>query len=214
MKWVKVEVTEPSDIVLNPDNPEHFFMVSDNGFVHETDLQGKITKTFPFEGIDIEAVYADNNYVYAVEEFTRKIRIFDKNSGELTRTAHIPYNGGRNKAYEAFVYNPDKEVFLLITEKDPIYIFELDKNFNKINEYNISKMAGDISAATYYNGNIWLLSDEDRMVFKLDPKTYNVMAKFEVPVYNPEGITFGKDGTLYILSDNLQRLYTFDNPEK
>jgi len=212
--WHTTEVLEPSDVCLNPLKKGNYFMVSDNGFLHETDEKGKIIRTADFKGLDTEAVWAKDNLVYAVEEFTRKIRVFDNATLTLQRTVHHPYTGGRNKAYEAFVYNEAKERFLMFTEKDPIYLFELDKELNLVNEINFNHLARDISAATYYNNFLWLLSDEDRTIFKLNPTTYQVIQEWIIPVVNPEGISFSADGKLLlILSDDMQRVYHFPNPE-
>lgn len=209
----KVEVKEPSDLIVNPKNPKTLYMVSDHGFLYETDFSGKILNKFKWNGIDTEAVYAEGNKVYAVEEFGRNINIFDADSKKKIRTINVPYNGGRNKAYEAFTFNPKKNVFVLLTEKDPVYLIELDEDFNKINQMKMKKLASDISAATFYNDFLWLLSDEDKMVIKMNPETYEVLMRYEIPVYNPEGIAFTSDGKLLILSDNMQTLYQFENPE-
>lgn len=77
-----------------------------------------------------------------------------------------------------------------------------------MNEYKL-KFARDISSATFHEGHLWLLSDEDRTIFKLHPKTYEVLEKWIVPIVNPEGICFDSAGTLYILSDNKDKLYKF-----
>lgn len=214
LNWYVTEVEEPSDVCLNPLKSNSYFMVSDNGFLYETDEKGKIIRTADYKGLDTEAVWAKGDLVYVVEEFTRKIRVFDNATLTLQRTVHHPYTGGRNKAYEAFVYNEAKERFLLFTEKDPIYLFELDKDLNLVNEINFNHLARDISAATYHNNFLWLLSDEDRTIFKLNPTTYQVIQQWVIPVINPEGISFSADGKfLLILSDDMQRVYHFPNPE-
>ena len=212
-KFISLEIPEPSDVCFRPDG-KSMFIVSDNGSLFETDTEGKIIRKADYTGLDDEAVYVDEKYVYAVEEVTRKIKIFDINTLKLERTVNLPYSGGRNKGYEAFTFNKAKNKFVILTEKDPVYLFELDNDLKVVNEINMSNMARDISAATYYGNFLWLLSDEDMTVFKLDPNSYEVLGKWSVPIINPEGIAFDKSGNMLIQSDDMKRLYFFKNPEK
>lgn len=210
---IKTEVSEPSDICLNPQNKSNFFIVSDNGYLHEIDNNGKIIRTADYRGIDTEAVYAKDNFVYVVQEFARKINVFENSTFKQIKTVNLPYGGGRNKGYEAFTFNEASNKFVIITEKDPIYLFELDENLHLVNEINLSHISRDISAATYYNNFLWLLSDEDRTVFKLNPTNYQVINKWVLPIINPEGISFNDDGKLVIVSDDRKMIYFFNNPE-
>lgn len=213
ISWKVIDIPEPSDICLHP-NKQSFFIVSDDGLLFETDLQGNVLRKSSYQGLDSEAVYADENYVYVVEEFTRNIVVLDIQNLESVRTVHHPYAGGRNKGYEAFTFNEAKDVFVLLTEKEPIYLFELDKNLNKINTINFNHIGRDISAATFFENHIWLLSDEDRSVFKLNPTNYEIISQWTIPVVNPEGIAFKENGTMVILSDDMERMYFFNHPKK
>jgi uncharacterized protein YjiK len=211
-KKIYLTIPEPSDICLHP-NGKSLFIVSDNGFLFETDLDGKTIRQADYKGLDCEGVHADEKFVYVAEEFSRKIRVFDIRNLELQKTVYLEYNGGRNAAYEAITFNPVKNVFLLFTEKNPIYLFELNQDLQKINEIDLSKISRDISAATFYKDHLWLLGDEDMTVYKLNPKNYQVLNSWKLPVVNPEGITFDAHGNLLILSDDMQLLYYFKNPE-
>ena len=210
---LSIDIPEPSDVAL-AHSGQSLFIVSDDGYLFETDLKGKVLrKAETYKGVDDEAVYADENYVYAVEEFSRTIKLFDLETLTLQRTYEMPYHGGRNKSYEAFTFNKARNRFLLITEKDPTYLFELDKSFEKINTIDISHIARDISAATVYNGYVWLLSDEDRSIYKLNAETYEVLSQWEIPVLNPEGLTFDTNDNIIVISDAMRKIYYFNNPE-
>lgn len=211
-KKIYLSVPEPSDICLHP-NGKTLFIVSDNGYLFETDLEGNVLRKADYKGLDCEGVHADEKFVYVVEEFSRKIRVFDIGTLQLQRTVYLEYNGGRNSAYEAITFNVAKNVFVLFTEKNPIYLFELNQDLQIINEYDLSKISRDISAATYYQDHLWLLGDEEMTVYKLNPKTYQVLDSWKLPVVNPEGLTFDANGNLLILSDDMQMLYYFKNPE-
>ena len=209
---IYLTIPEPSDVCLHP-NGKSLFIVIDNGFLFETDLEGKTLRQADYKGLDCEGVHADEKSVYVVEEFSRKIRVFDIVNLQLQKTVYLEYNGGRNAAYEAITYNPSKGVFLLFVEKNPIYMFELNHDLQKVNEYDLSKISRDISAATFHNDHLWLLGDEDMTVYKLNPKTYQVLNSWKLPVVNPEGLTFDSKGNLLIISDDMQLLYYFKNPE-
>jgi uncharacterized protein YjiK len=209
---ISINVPEPSDIILHP-NGNSFFIVSDNGYLFETDLKGNIIRKADYKGLDNEGVYADENYVYAVEEFSRAIAVLDIKSLKLERRIYIPYNGGRNSGYEAMTFNKTKDKFLLFTEKNPIYLIELDHDFKEYNRIDISHLSRDVSAATYYKDHLWILGDESMILYKLDPVTYEKLSEWKLPIVNPEGMTFDKQGNLVILSDDMQKMYYFKNPE-
>lgn len=209
---IHINIPEPSDVCIHP-NGKTLFIVSDDGFLFETDLEGTIIRKADYKGLDCEGVFANENYVYVAEEFSRKIRVFDINNLTIEKTVRLEYNGGRNSGYEAITFNKAKNRFLLFTEKNPIYLFELDENLQKINEIDLSHISRDISATTYHNNYLWLLGDEDMTVYKLNPNTYEVLNSWKIPVVNPEGLTFDHNGNMLILSDDMQLLYYFKNPE-
>lgn len=212
-KFISTAIPEPSDICYNP-NSDTFFVVSDDGILFETDQEGKIIRSAVENDADFEAVYTDGTNVYAVNERHRKVEVFNSISLKKSKTITVPFGGGRNRGYEALTYNKSKNSFILIVEKDPITLFELDANFAITNQIDLSKMARDFAAASYYENFLWLLSDEDRTVFKLNPNTYEVVGKWELPLINPEGLAFDKNGNLLITCDDMQRIYYFNNPEK
>lgn len=205
----RTNVEEPSDISVAPWDANVFYMVSDNGYLHQTDSKGQIVKTAKYRGLDTEAVYAYGENIYAVEEYSRKINVFDKDLN-LIKSKTIPYGGGRNKGYEAFTYNEAKKCFVMLTEKDPLLLFELNQNFEVINELKMGKLARDISSATYYKDFLWLLSDEDRQVIQLNPYNYEVIKRWSIPIINPEGFVFLADGKLMVVSDDRGIIYIFD----
>ncbi len=204
-----LKISEPSDLAVSPDG-KSLYIVGDDGHLYQTNINGEIIKRADYEGIDCEGVYTDENYVYVVEEATRIIKKFDINTLTLLKNITIPYQGARNKGYEALTFNMKKNLFITVTEKSPIWIFELNDQFQVVNKVNISSLAHDISSATYYNNFVWLLSDEDQMVLKVKPDTYELIQKWKIPVLNPEGIAFNDSGQLLILSDAMQKLFCFN----
>jgi uncharacterized protein YjiK len=208
-----VELQEPSDMVLVPgSDPARFYMVSDNGHVAEVRSDGTRKRIAEDIAFDLEGVILHEGELLVVDERTRRIIWLDTIDLHVTRRLTIPYEGGRNKGYEALVWHPVKERFLLITERDPVRIYELDRDFRVVNEVDLDLGVRDISSATWHNGQLWLLSDMDMLVQQCDPKDYSLIASWTVPVINPEGFAFDGRGNLFVLSDDRQRLYTFPFP--
>ena len=220
-----LSITETSDICYAADR-KSFFIVSDDGFLFETDLEGNVLRKSPVEGTDYEGVWYQDGLIYVVEERHRRILAHDVNTLKPVKTVTIPYQGGRNKSYESITYNPVKKRFIILTEKDPIHIYELDQDFrithetrfeHKVVYYKkflglsrkISYSVRDISAATWFQGHLYLLSDEDRLIMKLNPDTYEVISTWQIPIVNPEGIVFLPDGEMRILSDDREMMYYF-----
>lgn len=206
---VQLAIPEPSDIYFAPDT-RTFFWVSDQGTLFETDSQGKIIRQKAVPNSDLEALFVRDSSVFVMDETHRLIHEFGRNHLDLIRSVNVPYAGGRNKGFEAMCYISDLKKYLLITERDPVVLFELDEQFHIINQINLSRLARDISSAQYQNGFLWLLSDEDRTLFKLDPKDYRILQSWILPIVNPEGFCFDENQELRVISDDMQRMYYFN----
>lgn len=234
----KISISEPSDICQNPLN-DHFFIVSDRGFLFETDANFSTVRRTRTKGLDYEGVWADSHFVYAVEERSRRMNVLDIHSLETVRSFVIPYSGGRNAGYEGITYNPVRKTFLLVTEKNPVWIFELDAEFRVKNEwalkdklfpiaatvqlgsptgYSFSEAwrkfwdyhgPSDISATGFYLGHLFVLSDEDSELLQLNPSSYALERRWQLGVLNPEGFSISPKGDLLVMSDNVQKVYHF-----
>lgn len=204
-----IEVDEPSDLVYDFETST-LFTVSDNGYLAQIDTTGKLIAKSGEIGIDFEGITLLNNQIIAVDETPRKFSKFDKQFvHKFSKT--IQYHGGRNKGFESITYIPHKNVFLTAIEKDPVVLYELDTLFNVIQEINLPFKISDVSALTFYNNYLWVLSDEDRTVHKCNLDNYKSEKSFLLPIINPEGIAFNEKGDMYICSDDMERLYVFKN---
>ena len=205
----KLSIKEPSDICLNK-TKDGFFFVSDDGILVETNLEGIVERKSPFQGFDFEGVFADANGIYVMDERTRNVHSFNPADLSLKQSVEVNYNGGRNKGFESLTWNESKKCFIAFTEKEPTWVFELDQNFAVLNKQKVKGMS-DISAAAFLNGKLFLLSDEDHAIFRYNPETYDLEKKFKLKIINPEGLCFGPDGSLYVVSDDMGILYRFDS---
>jgi sugar lactone lactonase YvrE len=206
------DIVEPSDICLHPDGVS-MLIVSDKGVLFQTDENGAVLTRASFQGNDFEGVYSHAGKIYVAEERNRLVHRFNPDGLVLEQTFSIPYDGKRNSGYESIVYNPAREVFLLIIEKDPVTIIELDDTF-QVKATIPFAAASDISAATWHDGALWLLSDEERAVLKLAPDRYEVLGRWNIPsVKKPEGLVFAGDSML-VVCDKEHRLYFFTAPRE
>ncbi|MCL7989328.1 SdiA-regulated domain-containing protein [Sphingobacterium sp. lm-10] len=207
---IVLKIPEPSDICFSSDSLS-LYIVSDQGSLYQTDLKGNILRKSDVAGTDFEGVHADEEFVYIADESARRVLKLDNKTLKQVAVYDVPYSGARNSGIESLTFNQARGTFIMITEKNPILIFELDKDFRKVNLHRFTS-ARDISAATYHDGHLWLLSDEDRAVFKLDPYSFDVLQTIRINIINPEGIAFDRDGQMVICSDDRRTLYFFSKP--
>ena len=207
-KSILLDIPEPSDICVSV-NGNSLFIVSDDGGLYETDLEGKTLRSTTHDIIDAEGVFADKDFIYLVEERNRFVKLYSIKDFALVQTISVPYEGGRNKAFESITQNAQGDV-LLFTEKEPVWMFELDNQFRQKGRTKW-EVQGDISAATFHNNALWLLSDERAEIWLTDYVQKRIVKRFKLPVLNPEGMAFLPNGSLLVLSDDEHRLYFFND---
>lgn len=198
-------VSEPSDIVTDPLNST-FYIVSDNGILMHCDKNGAILETARQLGIDFEGIELHNDTIYVCDETGRSVYRYRKQDLTFCGKVQVPYTGARNSGYESICWNEAKGCFIMVTEKNPVTIQEFDPQFHPTVQYTFHA-AHDISGARFFDGRMYLLSDEDRTIFSVDPLTYEVVYNYHINIWNPEGITFMNDGSVVISADDLQRIY-------
>jgi len=204
-RTIKLNIAEPSDLCERIDG-QGFVIVSDQGKIFETDTEGKVTRISPFTGVDFEACCTFNGGYLVVQERLRKVSFLNTNLEEQYSKV-IPYFGGKNKGYESIIYNDEENKIILITEKEPIHVMELNTDLEVVND-RIFDYEGDISSGVYHDGFYHLLSDENYEVLKVRTSDLSILTKQKVKVLNPEGICIKGKSTL-ILSDNMATLNWF-----
>jgi uncharacterized protein YjiK len=208
---ILLKIKEPSDICISPDGA-NFFLVSDNGQLVETDLGGKIKRSIKANLVDAEGVCAVEDKIYVADEFTRSIHVFSIKEWKFLYEVPVHYSGARNRGFEAITFHAENNEFYLFSESRPLIMFTLNENLNLKKQIELD-LDGDVSAACFHRGKLWLLSDEESSVYLYDLESHTATKKFRLPVLNPEGITFLPDGKLLIVSDDRQRMYVFNLPE-
>lgn len=205
----KLQIPEPSDICLKTDR-SGYFVVSDDGFLFETDSVGKVLRKSSFLGFDFEGVFQDTSGLWVMDERTRFLYRFNTETLLPISTVEIPYSGGRNKGFEAICRNPKNGRMIVITEKDPIWIMELDAQQRIVYRIRFNGLS-DVSAATVWNGNLYFLSDEDHCIARISPIDYSIEKKVSIKVLNPEGLSPACNKGLVVSSDDQSKLYFFEN---
>jgi uncharacterized protein YjiK len=206
---MRLKVKEPSDISYTKD--KNYLVVSDGGTLLKLDISGKKILAAKQTGIDFEGVLEFDDLIYVSDETSRKIMIYDSKSLEFIKSYQLQLQRASNSGFESIAYNSKKERFILVTEKNPITIQEYSKDFVLQGEITFTSVR-DISAASFYNGSLFLLSDEDHLLMKLSDN-YEIEKTWDINILNPEGFCFDENNNLIIISDDLEMLYNFGKIE-
>jgi uncharacterized protein YjiK len=200
-----VKLNEPSEIVYLDKNK--FLVLANKAFMYEVDATGKVLRELNYKGYDLEAACIAEGKLYVVDESYRTVTVFDQNY-KVIATHQINFSGSRNLSFESLTYNPETKMFYAATEKKPAQLFEFDQNFNMLNQYSI-KGIKEVSALNWHNGQLYILSDEQHTIFKADVSNRTIIQQWEIPVINPEGLAFDENDNLLIVSDDMNKLFTF-----
>jgi uncharacterized protein YjiK len=208
-KKVSLQIPEPSDICLSF-NGQSLFIVSDQGAIFETDLSGKIIRSRKTGFDDCEAVAIRGSMeVVVVEERNRRIKLLSSKDFSDKANISIPFKGKANSGFEAITSNSKN--WFLFSEKNPASIFTLNNELKEIKQ-ELLHVPGDISGATWHEGQLWLISDEMSAIYIMDKGLTSIAKTFTINVKNAEGIAFIDSGTIVVVSDKEESLYFFKSP--
>lgn len=202
---VNLKFAEPSDVSYF--NHQYFF-ACDNGCLKITNDSFKVTKTIKFEGADLEGVFADGAHIYLSDESGRQIITLNASDFSVVSKVSVAYNGARNFGMES-ICTDGKGNFYSAAEKEPVLLMRWTGNFSVSDNRELANYS-DISGMTFHDGVLWILSDEDHSITKVNATDYSVIDKWDIPVYNPEGICFNDKGQLVICSDRMSKLFIFN----
>ena len=201
------KIPEPSGIAYDKETG-NYYIVSDHGMLFECDSVFNIVRKADEEGMDFEGVVVRDSFIYVSDETPRFVYKYRKSDLALMKKYPVSWSGAMNKSFESIAYNKAKNCFLLVSQQ-PAVIVEFDEHFREL-ERTSFKDARDISDAGWYNGFLYLLSGKEETIYKCDPLTYKPTASYKINVLNPEGLTFDALGRVYVVSDDLQRIYFFN----
>ena len=205
-KAVTVDVLEPSDICLAADN-QNFYVAGNRGMIAKVTPEGKVINSYDNAGADYEGVTLLGNDLYVVDETYRRVDKFDATTLKKISSVYLRDNGGMNKSFEGITYNPERKIFITITES-PVSIHEYNEEWFEKNVIDETAFK-EASSILYHKGFVWILSDEKRTVYQVNQNDYSIINQWQIPVLNPEGICFDANENLIIQSDDRQTIYTF-----
>lgn len=210
LKTIKLEVPEPSGLTFSADLKTLWTVSDENTTAYNLNTDGKILKSFTLSGFDLEGITALNDSVLVVIfERTREVAIVDTSGREIKRyKLDIP--GNDNRGIEGIAFDPVREHFFIIKEKNPCLLFEYDFDFNLLKKDTLT-FSSDVSGLYYDKANnfLWILSDENSSVNIIDMQR-EVQQKIYFSLSQPEGITYNPDEKLlYVVSDSEEEMYVF-----
>jgi len=208
-----IDVSEPSGLAINSAG-NILYTVSDNtNKVYKLSTEGVVLQSYAYEGDDLEGVSIfTNDKLLLADERVKNIVELDIKTGSV-KTYHMSYDNDQDNAgIEGVTYNPNNKSIYFLNEKNPDKLFQLNNNFQLINEYDLS-FANDYSGICYDNEAdlLWIISDESQSINKCDLKG-KLITSYTVNINKPEGIAITND-KIYIVSDSSEKLYVYKKPE-
>ncbi len=205
-------VPEPSGLSLHI-NGKSLWTVSDQtAKVYQISLDGRLLKTLPYLGDDLEGVSqsASDGTLWIAEERKREIVQLDTLGNALARYKVAVENNDENSGLEGIAANPENDHLFVLNEKNPALFMDISANASVLYSKAI-RYVNDCSgiAAEPEGAFLWMVSDESRKIIKCD-LLGNQLESFQIDVDKAEGIAVSTtDSIIYIVSDSEQKLYLF-----
>lgn len=213
---VSIPVESPSGLVLSADK-QSLWTVSDNpsGDIYQISLNGDILTSVSYNGIDLEGItlnHLDSTF-WVVEENSGEAVHVDDNGNEIQRVA-VSGSAEGSGGLEGITIRPENGHFLMLKEKDPGVLIELDDEFNLV-QYTRLYFADDYAGMDYdpVENTLWIVSDQDQKVYKCDTSG-NVLKSYSIALTKMEGIAVDiENKSVYLVNDEKDKMYVYSLKE-
>jgi len=195
------------------------FIANDEGKVYEISKKGKILRDKKIGNYDLEGVACDNDrglLLFAVEGedsilvvSQKKLKIKKKISIKREFKNIKVLKKDKKHGLEAITI-VDGNIFLSnqsfnsYPKNDSSVIFQINNIKNK--KAKIIKIINhgyfDISALTYHDDKLYMISDNKNLLIIYNLKNNKTISKIKLPKFAQEGICFDNSNMLYIADDN------------
>ncbi len=223
-----VTLSESSGICYS-DKSDTLFVACDNGWIYEISKNGDIInkqdfgnlKNHDFEGISYDAI---GDLLFVVIEGSDNILVVNRN---LKKQKTI--NVDRTDSLGRLILKKDKETglegigidergeiylanqsFHKLPDDDPSVIIQIDPLSEEIKDVIDPKYL-NISGLSFYQGNLYMVSDTNNLLIKYDISNGEVLSSTKIKKFSSslknisiEGVTFDNDGNIYFADDQKQ----------
>ena len=206
-----LEVSEPSGVTLGPDGKSLWVISDEDGRVHSLDLEGLEKGSFKVDKSDLEGLTSVGDSALAVvSERGRELLVMTL-GGDPIKSGHIDIPGSDNLGPEAVAYDPLKEQFHILKEKQPGILITLNNDLREISRRTLD-FSRDYSGLEFepVRRHFWILSDESRSIHVTN-EDFEVQATFSTNIRQMEGLAVDYERKrLYVVSDHTGKLYVFE----
>ena len=212
----ELTVSEPSGLAFDAARDQLWTMSDRNGDVFCIGIDGKELARLDTDLSDPEGIafLPGDSLPYVVEEAKSRIMRVKNQEGK-TKKLEIEPEGHQKHGWEGMCLDPERDRLLLAREKTPSAIYEFSFPALDLIKIHDIPFIPDISAIDVNpsTGEIWLLSDEAKMLYLLDPE-FKAQKSWTHAVLKAEGLAFdwGR-GVFYLVSDEQSILYTYAIPK-
>lgn len=199
---------------------KNLIVANDEGWFYKIKQDGKVISKEYLGDYDLEGVVCeDDKYIFAIEDrgllivdretlkkkivtikptyHHKKLSIFDKKSGieGIAKIDNLYYISKQSKR--------KKDSFIIVVRSDKYHTKIVDVIKHKI---------VDTAGLEYYNGILYMVSDKKDLLIGYDINKREVIYRLKLERFAQEGITFDRDGYIYIADDKgaIYR-YTIEN---
>ena len=182
-------------------------VADDEGAYYEITPNGAILSQHKLGKYDLEGVVCEeNNFIFAVETGSilvvsrsnadvKKLKIKGKKAPKLNKNAGIEGIAKIGSKYYLTVQTKEDK------KKAEFIVVKLGNKHAKVKEI-IHHGIIDSAGMELFNKKLYITSDKKNKLYVYDLKNNKILKKVKLPKFAQEGITFDKQGNVYLADDN------------
>ena len=181
-------------------------VVGDEGDLYEILPSGKILSKHHLGDFDLEGVVCDGKRAILAEE-SGYLLVVDRESFKFNRLKIDGFKFNKKRGIEGIAKVGDDFVLAIQAKKRKkakLLIVEIDKNGVKLKRVIDSGIV-DSAGVEYRDGVLFVISDKKDKIYLFDLDKKRVIKKIKLPKsakFAQEGITFDKNGDIYLANDD------------
>ncbi len=209
----KIKVPEPSGLSFGANNMELFTVSDKTNKIYKMTLKGEVLSEIECDATDLEGIAYNNvdTSIWIAEERNRRLIQLNL-KGETLKSIKLDIEANKkNSGIEGLSINHNNGNIFCVNEKNPGLLIKLNKDCNILETHKLD-FAKDYSGVYHdaYNDKLWIISDKSMTITRFDNKG-KIEHQYQTDIESMEGIVVdSKNKLIYIVSDELERLFIFN----